>query len=167
MASPRITRPIRVGDMLTTAVPGLRDRMLEETIRGGWMDTVGHDLARRSRPGELRMGVLTIIVDNSPWLHEMTLRSDALLGALAARYGARVTSLRFSLGEAPAPRPPATRHRPSPPARLSADEEHSVAAIAASVADPALAVSLRRLMTKDLIARRRRGAPSPSRKEDT
>jgi hypothetical protein len=167
MASAKISRPIHVGDVLTAAVPGLRDRMLEESIRSGWRDTVGHDLARRSRPGEVRTGVLNIIVDNSPWLHEMTLRSDALLGALKSRHGAAVTSLRFSLGEAPAPRPPATRHRPSPPARLSAEEEHSIETIAASVADPALAASLRRLMTKDLIARRRHGAPPAARREDT
>jgi len=131
------------------------------------MDAVGYELGRRSRPGELRMGVLEVIVDNSPWLHELTLRSDALLGALKSRYGAAVASLRFSLGQAPAPRPPAARRRPAPPARLSAEEEHSVEAIAASVADPALAASLRRLMTKDLIARRRHGAPAPARREDT
>jgi hypothetical protein len=167
MASAKLSRPIRVGDMLTTAVPGLRDRMLQETIRGGWTDTVGHELARRSRPGELRMGVLDVVVDNSPWLHELTLRSNALLGALAARYGGAVTSLRFTLGAPPSPAAPAARRRRSPPVRLTAEEERSVETIAAGVADSALAASLRRLVAKDLLARRGRGAPSPAQGQDT
>lgn len=166
MASAKISRPIRVRDVLTAAVPGLRDRMLREVISNDWTDTVGHDLARRSRPGELRMGVLEVIVDNSPWLHEMTLRSEALLGALRSRHGAAVTSLRFALGAPPAPRPPAVRRRASPPVRLSAEETHSVETLAASIADPVLAASLRRLVTKDLIARRRHDAPVSTRTED-
>ncbi len=153
--------------MLAAAVPGLSDRMLAQTIRSGWAAAIGHDLARRSRPGEIQGGVLDVTVDNSPWLCEMTLRSDDLLGAVRSRFGAGVTSLKFSLGRAPTPpervRPP----RPSPPAHLSAEEERSVETIAAAVSDPELAASLRRLMTKDLIARRRPGAPSPARRENT
>jgi hypothetical protein len=97
----------------------------------------------------------------------MTLRSAELLAAVRAHHGGAVSSLRFSLGPPPAAATPAARTRPSPVARLNAEEERSVETIAASVADPALAASLRRLITKDFIARRRRGAPSPARREDT
>ncbi len=161
-----MSRPIRVGEVLAAAVPGLREHMLEGMIQSTWALTVGGDLARRSRPGALRLGVLTVTADNSPWLCEMTLRSDELLAAIRARHGAAVTSLRFSLGEAPVPPPPVTRSRHSPAARLSTEEERSVETIASSVADPALAASLRRLMSKDLIARRGRGAPLAARRED-
>ena len=41
----------------------------------------GPEIARRSRPGELRAGVLTVLVDNSPWLQEVTLRSTEILAA--------------------------------------------------------------------------------------
>jgi hypothetical protein len=156
-----------VGDVLAAALPGLADRLLAEKIRGRWATIVGQDAARRSRPTELRGGALTVTVDNSPWLCEMTLRSAELLAAVRAHHGASVSSLRFSLGTAAVSAAPAARARPSPVARLSAEEERSVETIAASVADPALAASLRRLITKDFIARRRRGAVSPARREDT
>ena len=167
MAS-RISRPVRVGEVLTIAMPGLGDRLLEETIRRGWATTVGADAARRSRPGEIRAGVLHVSVDNSPWLSEMRLRSDELLGAVRKRHGNAVTSLRFSLGQVPArpTAPPAAAAAPLPAARLSAEEEHSVETIAASVADPALAAAVRRLVEKDFLARRRH-APSSARREDT
>ena len=166
MASTRRARPVPVAQILASAVPGLEERMLEERIRSGWAATVGGDLAGRSRPGEVRQGVLNVTVDNSPWLHEMTLRSGELLNAVRARHGAAVTSLRFTLGSVATARPAAKPSRPTPAARLSAEEERSVETIAAAVADPALAVSLRRLLTKDVIARRRPGRSPAVRKEN-
>src|SRR5262245_26771969 len=154
MASSSSSRPVRVGNLLAAAVPGLADRMIEGGIRTDWADIAGPDIARRSRPTALRQGVLHVIVDNSPWLCELTLKSDDLLGRVRARYGVAVTSLRFALGEpTPAPPPPAARRRVPQGARLSAEEERSVETIAAAVSDPALAASLRRLVTKDLISR--------------
>ena len=90
---------MRVGDVLVAALPELADRMLEETIRKEWRLTAGEELARRSRPAELRAGTLTVVVDNSPWLQELTMRSELLLRALRARYGTAVGALRFALGE--------------------------------------------------------------------
>jgi hypothetical protein len=153
--------------MLAAAVPGLRDRLLEAAIRDGWAAAVGTDAARRSRPTGLRAGVLQVAVDNSPWLAEMTLRSDQLLGAIRARHGAAVTSLRFSIGRVAMAPPAVARSRPPDPPRLDAEEQRSVEAIAASTTDPALAAVVRRLVTRDLIARRRRIASAPARREDT
>ena len=167
MARASLSRPSRVRDLLVAAIPGLSDRMLETTIQRGWASIAGPELARRSRPGELRGGTLTVTVDNSPWLHEMTLRSRDLLARLQARHGKAVSALRFSLGALPASAPRSARPAPSRPDRLTAEEARSVDAIAAPVTDPALAVSVRRLLTKDLIARRRRLAPPPAGREQT
>jgi hypothetical protein len=164
----RISRPVRVGEVLTAAIPGLVGRLLEEAIRRDWATTVGSGAARRSRPGEIRAGVLHVSVDNSPWLSEMRLRSEELLDAVRKRHGDAVTSLRFALGPVPAPasRSAAPATSPLRAARLNAEEERSVETIVASVADPALATAVRRLVEKDFIARRR-GAPSSARREDT
>ena len=150
------SRPVRVSEVLVAAVPGLRERMLGEGIRSDWADIVGAELARGSRPGGLQAGVLTVTVDNSAWLHEMTLRSSHVLDGLRARCGSAVKSLRFALGEPVARTPRAAPRRPSSPAHLSAEEERSVETITASVADPELAGCLRRILGKDLIARRGR-----------
>lgn len=112
MAASRPAAPVRVGDLLTAAVPGLSAHLLAETIRRQWPLTVGPEMARRSRPRGLRMGVLEVAVDNSPWLHEMTLRSAELLAAIRSRHGHAVTALRFSLGDTAGPAPAGGRPGP-------------------------------------------------------
>jgi hypothetical protein len=139
----------------------------EEKLRRDWALVAGEAVARHSRPGDLRRGVLTVAVDSSAWLCELTLRSEELLAALRSRYDDSVTSLRFALGAKPTPPTSVTRARPSPVERLSAEDEQSVEALLSSVADPALAASIRRLVRKDLIAQRRRSAPASAGKEDS
>lgn len=98
MAASRSSTPKRVGDLLTAAVPGLGERLLTERIREQWSETVGRDLARHCQPGELRLGVLQLVADNSPCLHELTLRAAEILATLTARYPGTVRTLRFSPG---------------------------------------------------------------------
>ncbi len=113
--------PVRVGNLLTAAVPALAERMLEQAVRREWTETVGPEASRRTRPGALRQGTLEVSVDNSPWLQELTLRSSAIV-----------------------------------------EEARLVDAAAARLPDPALASSLKRLLTKDLLARGGRRAPAAS-----
>ena len=92
--------PVRV--ILTTAFPGLRERLLEARIRKEWENLMGQDVARRARPVVLSQGVLQVTVTNSPWLQELTLREPDLRRRLADRYGTdAVRALRFSLGTLP------------------------------------------------------------------
>lgn len=165
MVSAKSSRPVRVSEMLATAVPGLGDRMVEHQIRTGWADAVGAEIARRCRPGALDAGVLHVIADNSPWLHELTLRSDELLAALRARYGGAVKSLRVSLGSVPPSRtaPLPTRTPPCPP--LNVEEQRALERMTAGI-DPAVAASLRRLMARDRLARRDHRTASAARRRN-
>jgi hypothetical protein len=168
MRRAKFTAPVRVGEVLAAAVPELGERMLEETIRKEWRQTAGAELARRSQPGELRAGTLTVLVDNSPWLQELTLRSAELLAALRGRYGAGVSAVRFALGrlvkEADAPAP---RRRAEAAPRLTEAETREVEEAGAQLSDPDLAAALKRLLTKELIARRQARTPGAgSRRED-
>jgi hypothetical protein len=158
--------PVRVGNLLTAAVPALAERMLEEAIRREWAQTAGPEAARRSRPGALRQGTLEVSVDNSPWLQELTLRSAAIVTALRTRHGAAVSGVRFALGvgrgDADVAGRPARGGTEAPRRRLTAEEGRLVDAAAGQVPDPALASSLKRLLTKDLLARGERRAPAAS-----
>jgi hypothetical protein len=149
-----------VSDLLAIALPGLGQHLLAERIRERWADIVGPEGSRRSRPESLRQGVLTVIVDSSPWLQELTLRSGDLLALVQASHGRAVTSLRFALGRMPnAPEPrrePAAR--PRQPRRLDPDDRREIDQMTAGIADPALAVTLERLLTKDRLARGTREA---------
>ncbi len=155
----RLSAPVRVGEVLAAAVPELEEHMLTERIRAEWPSTAGSELARRSRPGELRNGTLTVVVDNSPWLQELTLRAEELLAAVRRRHGQAVTALRLSLGGLPAAPPAALRPRvarATPRLRLTEDEARLVERAAAELDDPVLAATVRRLLTKDLTTRRAR-----------
>ena len=156
MGSARSSFPVRVGTMLTAALPALEERLLAERIRQGWRTAVGSELAHRTRPGELRAGTLTVMADNSPWLQELSMRSAEVLDAVRARFGPTVTALRPSLaGPAPAPERGAPRRAaPAAPLRLDADELAIVEGAAAPVRDEALASTVRRVVSKGLIARR-------------
>lgn len=158
--------PVRVGNLLTAAVPALAERMLEEAIRREWAQTAGPEAARRSRPGALRQGTLEVSVDNSPWLQELTLRSAAIVAALRKRHGSAVIAVRFALGsgrgDADVDAGPARARTEAPQRRLTVEEARIVDAAAGQVPDPALASSLKRLLTKDLLARGERRAPAAS-----
>ena len=113
------TPPRALGDLLPGALPQLGDRLVEHRLRRAWSSVVGPDLARRSRPCALGAGTLTITVDNSPWLHELTLRADALRVRIADRFP-EVRSLRFVLGGLDAERGEDRERRPSPAALTEA-----------------------------------------------
>src|SRR4029450_12750222 len=140
------TRSPRVAaHLILSAVPDLRDRLLEHRIRRAWSDVVGADAARRAQPKSFAEGCLTVAVDNSPWLHELTLRSEELTRRLNARFDA-VRSLRFVAGRI---EPASTvRADPQRPAPLDAGARREIDQGAGAIRGPTLADAARRLMTK-------------------
>ena len=137
--------PRAIGDLLLSALPQLAPRLAEHRLRRAWPTLVGVDTARRARPGTLAAGTLTILVDNSPWLHEMTLRSENLLATIAARFP-DVRSLRFALGTLET----AEREAATPGAKaapLTDADRAEIDTATAAIADPTLAATARRLLT--------------------
>jgi len=158
MAFPERRRPVPIRDVLVAAVPELRDRFAEETLRGDWTRLVGAELGRRSYPERLKGDVLEVIVDNSPCLQELKLRAQAVLSTLRTRFPS-VANLKLTLGTLPSRSGVEARPaRPRPKSTLSPEDLHAVEAMATTLPDPILAGGLRRLLTKDLLARRRREA---------
>src|SRR5438309_5818073 len=122
----RVRAPRAVADLLMTAVPGLRERLAEHHVRRAWAALVGADVARRAQPQALVDGCLTVVVDNSPWLHEMTLRADELTARLRERVPS-LRALRFTLGTLEAVPPAASpRWDPRSSASLGAADLRAV-----------------------------------------
>ena len=134
------------------ALPQLEDRLLVQRMRRTWSRVVGADVARRAQPQALVNGCLTIVVDNSPWLHELTLRAAELTERLRAQFPA-VQTLRFSLGAAAAEEAAAETPRAPRRPRLSEDDTRAIDAAAAAISDPALAASARRVLARAWPAR--------------
>jgi len=149
--------PRAVAEVLAAAVPQIAERLPEYRIRTAWRALVGVDVARRTRPQSLTNGCLHVVVDNSPWLHELTLRSAELTERLHAQFDA-VRSVRFTLGTLPAePSPPAER-RERRAKTLGDDDRRDIEAAASAISDPALADAARRLLTTARRSDHARGA---------
>ena len=140
----RSSAPRAVGDILSTAVPQIRDRLVEHAVRRGWLSLVGPEVARRAQGIELQ-----VVVDNSPWLHELTLRAPQIVAALARAYGPHtVRSIKVTLGRLEPPAPPPGRPAAAAARAVAESERRAIDDVVAPIADPALADSLRRLLVK-------------------
>ncbi len=159
MTRRNVSTPTPVGQLLTAALPPLADRLLALAVRREWPSLMGPQIARRSQPGDLRGDTLTVVVDNSPWLQELTLREGELLSRLQGRYGSdTIRALRFTLGtpcREPEPPDRRARRRDDP---LAPEEEAWVARAASTLHDATLAETVRRVLVKDALSRRPAGA---------
>jgi hypothetical protein len=140
-------------------VPELADRLAEMRLRRSWEAVVGPEVARRTRPGSLAEGCLTVVVDNSPWLHELNLRQPELLARIRARCaGVRVLRLTVgSLGLDPEDTP---RPEPRPLPALGEQDRREIEEATATISDAALAAAAQRLLAR---ARLAAGAPGSRR----
>lgn len=136
--------PRAVGDLLLSALPQISDRLTHFRLRQAWAAIVGRDMARRSRPDAVTGGTLRVVVDNSPWLHELTLRDAELTAKVHARFP-EIKALRFTLGTLetePAPAPtPAPR-----PVPLTAADHAEIDTATAAIRDEGVAHAARRLL---------------------
>ena len=140
--------PRAVSELIVSALPELRERLVEDGVRRTWTAVVGSETARRARPQRLTNGVLEIAVDNSPWLHELTLRAPDLTAKLHAQFTG-VTSLRFVLTALPAESGKGTPSAERPGRRaLDPHETRDIETAVAVIGDETLRDSARRLLTK-------------------
>jgi predicted nucleic acid-binding Zn ribbon protein len=68
-----------------------------EKLAEAWKAVAGR-MARRSRPGNLRRGVLEITVASSAVMQELVFQKKTLLKKLAAHSGLNIKDLRFRVG---------------------------------------------------------------------
>jgi hypothetical protein len=136
--------PRAIADLMPLALPALGERLQEQRIGRAWTALVGPEVARRSRPQALHEGCLQIAVDNSPWLHELTLRLPELTRKLTTAFP-DIRSIRVVVGalsggqSTPAPRSPSLP-------LLTADDRREIEMATARLTDPELAATARRVL---------------------
>ena len=106
---------------------------------------VGREVARRARTDGFTAGTLRVVVDNSPWLHELTLREADLTRQVGRRFPS-IKALRLTLGTLEKDAS-ATGSAPLRPLPLTAADRADIDAAAAAIPDPGLADAARRLLT--------------------
>jgi hypothetical protein len=128
---------------------GLDFKLEEYRLIQAWPDIVGPPIAAHTLPAEVRAKTLWVVVDSSPWLHQLTLLKPVLIEKLA-RYGGRsvIHDVRFRIGEVPlAKRPQRTE---APPPALSPADAALLENVLAPLTDPDLKASARRLFARTL-----------------
>ena len=91
-----------VGDIVKAVFEKLeREKTLtREDVETQWKELVGDSGVGHARPVSLRKGVLTVFVDSSGWMHEMSLRKRKLLKQLKRVYGKdKILGIQFRIGE--------------------------------------------------------------------
>ena len=72
----------------------------KESIEDLWRELVGPDGYSHSRPVAIRKKILNVLVDNSGWMQELSMRERDILKGLKRRLGKdRISEIRFRIGE--------------------------------------------------------------------
>ncbi|HLC40661.1 MAG TPA: DUF721 domain-containing protein [Methylomirabilota bacterium] len=156
------SNPTRVGELLETALPRLREPLATSRLQRHWRVLVGQEIARRAQPTTLTDGILQVAVDNSPWLQELSLREAEVLHRIQSAVGpGLIRGLRFVLqAREDGYATPREGRRSSRRAPLTPVERASVKEMVSDLDDATLATTLERLLTKAALAKRHPGVNS-------
>ena len=71
-----------------------------EDVESRWKTLVGTAAAKHTRPAALRKGTLTVFVDSSGWMQQMTLQKRKILKQLKSSFGKdKILAIHFRIGE--------------------------------------------------------------------
>lgn len=91
--------PKRIGDLVARVIAryGAAQTTVRQDLERGWKAAAGEQVARHTRVGAIRRGVLEVLVDNASLLGELEgFRKQQLLERLGGELAqAKVTGLRF------------------------------------------------------------------------
>lgn len=138
----------------TLASHGLTTRLKEYRVVGRWEKIVGKVIARHAQPSSLRGKKLSVVVDSSAWMQQLSLLKPELIEKLNEGLGAgSFQEITFKMGNvAPGERPEI--ERPSP-AMLDKGETEKIEEYIRGLKDLDVREGLRRLIEKDLLNKRK------------
>jgi predicted nucleic acid-binding Zn ribbon protein len=136
---------------------GLGAKLKEYRIFGRWERAVGKVIASHARPSTLRGKKLTVVVDSSTWMQQLSLLKPEIIEKVNAEMGPNaVTSILLQLGDVHARSADVERTVERPVAPLTPEDRRKIADLAGSVSDPEGRAALQHLIEKDFLARRSR-----------
>ena len=91
-----------ISEVLKSVFTELENRKLssQEEIEGLWKSLVGEMGFKHSRPATIKKNILTVRVDSSTWMQELSMRKRQLLKGLKRDLGKdRISEIQFRIGE--------------------------------------------------------------------
>lgn len=136
---------------------GLRAGLVELSIRAIWDEVVGEQISRKARPDGFKGGRLYVLVEDSIWLHQLSLLKPRLIASLNERLGtALVKELYLRIGTLP---PLSGEEAPPSPPPIEAEVFEE---LLAPVRDLPCREAIRRLLHRALISEGKRRHPVAS-----
>ena len=151
----------KVEKLSSTIEKILRDRgwgakLKEYRIYGVWEKAVGKGIARHARPAGMRGKKLTVIVDSSAWMQQLSLLKPEIMGKVNQHLREdAVESITLKLGEFESAAVRRDEYEPAA-GTLRPEEQARIDERVAGIADEQTRESLRQLMEKDLLNKKRR-----------
>jgi len=149
----RMIVPKTTGELLGGLTGPLAPLMEVARLKTIWPQVVGKPIAAHSTPAKLASGRLTVLVDSSPWLSQLTFFSATIRDQVNQRLGdERVKEVSFMVGSearSGAGVVPKKRHRPPEHPVTDEDLQH-VESWLETVPDETVRDTLRELMLTDL-----------------
>jgi predicted nucleic acid-binding Zn ribbon protein len=135
---------------------GLETRLLEVQLKRRWAEIVGEQIAAHTRPDQIRFKKLSVVVENSVWLQQLTFLKPELLDKINGVADRDiVTEITLRVGEIRVLAGGKTEqaHETGGPATPDDAALREAAAHAASVTDPDLRDRLTEVMANALASR--------------
>lgn len=90
-----------LGDILKNVVSSLgKKKLTEEMLEAAWAKAAGNDAAGHTKCVGLRRAVLTVNVDVSSWLYELTTKKRDILEKLRGSLeGKKIKEIRLRIGD--------------------------------------------------------------------
>ena len=127
---------------------GFDMRLWEHRLQTRWKDVVGEVLAAHTYPSRIRFRKLSITVENSVWLHQLTFLKDTLLAKIHAEVGEHLlTDVTFRVGDIPT-QPTSQTREASVSHDVSADAMMAATKCSHVIADQELRNALTRVIAK-------------------
>jgi predicted nucleic acid-binding Zn ribbon protein len=95
-------QPIAIGEIVKQVFTQIESEktLSKEFIETCWKQSAGEAGFRHSQPTELKKGVLTVRVDSSAWMQELSMQKRQILKGLQRSLGKdRITGINFKIGE--------------------------------------------------------------------
>jgi hypothetical protein len=130
-------------------------KLKEYRVFSLWQKAVGPGIARHSQPASIRGRRLTVMVDSSAWMQQLSMLKPEIIAKVNDRLGPDgIESITLKLGELERAEERPEEFQPAA-GNLEAGELTRIEEHLAGIKDPETRDALRRVMEKDLLSKKR------------
>jgi hypothetical protein len=130
-------------------------KLKEYRVFSLWQKAVGPGIARHAQPAAIRSKRLTVMVDSSAWMQQLSLLKPEIVSRVNDRLGLDgIESITLKLGELERADEHPEDFQPAA-GKLEAGEQKRIEECIAGIKDPQTRDALKQVMEKDLLSKKR------------